>query len=445
MERGARLSGSRFGYIVGDTARLALALYRWALDRAVAAGFSPVIPPVLVREEAMYGTGFFPAERFEIYEIADEGLYLTGTSEVALAGLHMGEILERDQLPLRYTAFSTNFRREAGAAGRDTRGMFRVHQFNKVELFAYVLPEESWDEHERLLAIEESLAQELGLPYRVVNIEASELSAAAAKRYDLEAWFPSQQRYRELTSASNTTDYQSRRLGIRYRANGHTEYVHTLNGTAVTDRWALAVLENFQGEVPEVLQEFGAPAEDRVVSRAFACGALLYRYARLLGDAEALASGDPKRITRRAKNKLLGRALGPLRLLALTLALGSRPGGVPERSNGAVLKTASAVTGARGFESHPRRWRTSRRRRTASSRACFTAGTLAADRRSSRRRRWRSSRSHEASGASPVGASSSKPAAPGAGSCRARSERVLVNAALVVLVIAIGVAVVWSF
>jgi seryl-tRNA synthetase len=260
MERGARLSGSRFGYMVGDTARLALALYRWALDRVVAQGYTAVIPPVLVREEAMYGTGFFPAERFEIYEVADEGLYLTGTSEVALAGLHMGEILEREELPLRYTAFSANFRREAGAAGRDTRGMFRVHQFNKVEMFAYVLPEESWDEHERLLAIEESLAQELGLPYRVVNIEAAELSAAAAKRYDIEAWFPSQERYRELTSASNTTDYQSRRLGIRYRANGGTEYVHTLNGTAVTDRWALAVLENFQGDVPEVLQEFGAPA-----------------------------------------------------------------------------------------------------------------------------------------------------------------------------------------
>jgi seryl-tRNA synthetase len=260
MERGARLSGSRFGYMVGDTARLALALYRWALDRVVAQGFEAVIPPVLVREEAMYGTGFFPAERFEIYEVADEGLYLTGTSEVALAGLHMGEIVERDELPLRYTAFSTNFRREAGAAGRDTRGMFRVHQFNKVEMFAYVRPEESWDEHERLLAIEESLATELGLPYRVVNIEASELSAAAAKRYDIEAWFPSQERYRELTSASNTTDYQSRRLGIRYRANGGTEYVHTLNGTAVTDRWALAILENFQGEVPPVLQEFGAPA-----------------------------------------------------------------------------------------------------------------------------------------------------------------------------------------
>jgi seryl-tRNA synthetase len=260
MERAARLSGSRFGYIVGDTARLALALYRWALDRVVAEGFTPVLPPVLVREEAMYGTGFFPAERFEIYEVADEGLYLTGTSEVALAGLHMTEILERDELPLRYTAFSANFRREAGAAGRDTRGMFRVHQFNKVEMFSYVLPEESWDEHERLLATEESLAAELGLPYRVVNIAASELSAAAAKRYDIEAWFPSQERYRELTSASNTTDYQSRRLGIRYRGDRGTEHVHTLNGTAVTDRWALAVLENFQGEVPDVLQEFGAPA-----------------------------------------------------------------------------------------------------------------------------------------------------------------------------------------
>jgi len=260
MERGARLSGSRFGYIVGDTARVALALYHWAIDRVAAQGFMPVIPPVLVREEAMYGTGFFPAERFEIYEIADEGLYLTGTSEVALAGLHMGEILEADELPLRYTAFSTNFRREAGAAGRDTRGMFRVHQFNKVEMFAYVLPEESWDEHERLLAIEESLAAELGLPYRVVNIEAKELSASAAKRYDIEAWFPSQQRYREITSASNTTDYQARRLGIRYRADRGTEFVHTLNGTAVTDRWLLAVLENFQGEVPPVLQEFGAPA-----------------------------------------------------------------------------------------------------------------------------------------------------------------------------------------
>jgi seryl-tRNA synthetase len=260
MERAARLSGSRFGYIVGDTARLALALYRWALDRLVAEGFTPVLPPVLVREEAMYGTGFFPAEKNEYYEIRDDGLYLTGTSEVALAGLHMGEILEADELPLHYTAFSANFRREAGAAGRDTRGMFRVHQFNKVEMFAYVLPERSWDELERVLAIEEALAQELGLPYRVLNIAAGELSAAAAKRYDLEAWFPSQGRYREITSASNTTDFQARRLGIRYRANSGTEFVHTLNGTAVTDRWVLAILENFGGEVPEALQEYGAPA-----------------------------------------------------------------------------------------------------------------------------------------------------------------------------------------
>jgi seryl-tRNA synthetase len=259
MERGARLSGSRFGYIVGDAARLTLALYRFALDRVMAQGFVPVIPPILVREEAMFGTGFFPAERFEIYQVADEDLFLTGTSEVALAGLHTGEILDADELPLRYSAFSTNFRREAGAAGRDTRGMFRVHQFNKVEMFTYVLPEHSWDELERLLEIEESLARELGLPYRVVNIEASELSASGAKRYDLEAWFPSQERYRELTSASNTTDYQARRLGIRYRPDGGTEFVHTLNGTAVTDRWALAILENFQGDVPDVLRGFGAP------------------------------------------------------------------------------------------------------------------------------------------------------------------------------------------
>jgi seryl-tRNA synthetase len=261
MERAARVSGARFGYFIGDTARLSIALYGWALDRAMAAGFTPVLPPVLVREEAMYGTGFFPAEKNEYYEIGEDGLYLTGTSEVALAGLHMGEILEAEQLPLRYTAFSTNFRREAGAAGRDTRGMFRVHQFNKVELFAYTLPDESWDEFERVLALEEANVQELGLPYRVVNIAAGDLSAAAAKRYDIEAWFPSQERYRELTSASNTTDFQARRLGIRYRRDGSIEQVHTLNGTAVTDRWALAVLENFQGEVPDVLHRYGAPEQ----------------------------------------------------------------------------------------------------------------------------------------------------------------------------------------
>jgi seryl-tRNA synthetase len=260
MERAARLSGSRFGYLLGDTALLALALYRFALDRLVKAGFTPMLPPVLVREQAMYGTGFFPTEASNIYAIPEDGLYLTGTSEVALAGLHMGEILEAAELPLRYAAFSTNFRRESGAAGRDTRGMFRVHQFNKVEMFAFTRPEESWGEHDRMLALEESLVQELGLPYRVVNVAAGDLGAPAAKKYDIEAWFPSQGRYREITSCSNTTDFQARRLGIRYRTErGSLEYVHTLNGTAVTDRAVLAILENFQGEVPEVLRGYGAP------------------------------------------------------------------------------------------------------------------------------------------------------------------------------------------
>jgi len=264
MERAARVSGSRFGYLIGETAQLALALYRFALDRAAAEGFTPVVPPVLVREQAMYGTGFFPAEEFEIYAIPSDGLYLIGTSEVPLAGLHMSEILEADQLPLRYSGFSTCFRREAGAAGRDTRGMFRVHQFNKVELFAFTRPEESWDEHERLLAIEEQLIRDLGLPYRVINIAAGELSSSAAKRYDVEAWFPSQGRYRELTSCSNTTDYQARRLQTRFRGEHGIEPVHTLNGTAATDRFVLAILENYQREdgsveVPAPLVELGAP------------------------------------------------------------------------------------------------------------------------------------------------------------------------------------------
>ena len=258
MERAARVSGSRFGYWLGDTALLALALYRFGLDRLVKEGFTPALPPVLVREEAMHGTGFFPTERSNIYAIEGDGLYLTGTSEVGMAGLHMTETL--DVLPLRYAAFSTNFRREAGAAGRDTRGMFRVHQFNKVEMFVYQRPEESWAEHERLLAIEESLMQELGVPYRVVNVAAGDLGDPAAKKYDIEAWFPSQERYREVTSCSNTTDFQARRLGIRFRGDHGLEPVHTLNGTATVDRVALAILENFQGAVPEVLQAFGAPA-----------------------------------------------------------------------------------------------------------------------------------------------------------------------------------------
>jgi len=258
MERAARVSGSRFGYWLGDTALLALAMYRFALDRLVQEGFTPALPPVLVREEAMYGTGFFPTERSNIYAIDGDDLYLTGTSEVGMAALHATETL--DELPLRYAAFSTCFRREAGAAGRDTRGMFRVHQFNKVEMFVYQRPEESWAEHERLLAIEESLMQELGLPYRVMNVAAGDLGDPAAKKYDIEAWFPSQERYREVTSCSNTTDFQARRLGIRFRGEHGLEPVHTLNGTATVDRVALAILENFQGAVPEVLHGYGAPA-----------------------------------------------------------------------------------------------------------------------------------------------------------------------------------------
>jgi seryl-tRNA synthetase len=264
MDRAARISGTRFGYIIGDTALVELAIFRLALDRIMGEGFVPVRPPVLVREEAMHGTGFFPTEKSNIYEIESDGLFLVGTSEVPLAGLHMGEILE--ELPLRYAGWSTCFRREAGAHGRDTRGMFRVHQFDKVEMFAFTRPEDSWEEHERLLAIEEGLVQELGLPYRVTDTAAGDLGASAARKYDIEAWFPSQERYREITSTSNTTDYQARRLQIRFRSDGGTETVHTLNGTAATDRWLLAVLENFQRddgsvEVPTVLRDYGAPAE----------------------------------------------------------------------------------------------------------------------------------------------------------------------------------------
>ena len=259
LERAARLSGSRFGFLVGDTARVGIALYNFALDAAVKHGHTLVVPPVLVREEAMYGTGFFPTDRTNIYALEADQLYLTGTSEVALAGMHMTEILE--ELPIYYAGFSTCFRRESGAAGKDTKGLFRVHQFNKVELFVYCEPERSGEEHERILAIEEELVQALGLPYRVVNVAAGDLGAPATKKYDIEAWFPSQQRYREITSTSNTTDFQARRLGIRYRVEEkRLETPHTLNGTAVTDRWLLALLENFRGEVPDVLQKYGAPA-----------------------------------------------------------------------------------------------------------------------------------------------------------------------------------------
>jgi seryl-tRNA synthetase len=267
MERGARLSGSRFAYLKGELVLVELALVRWTLDILGAHGFEPVIPPVLVREQALYGTGFLPDTEQQIYELGeDDDLYLAGTSEVALASLHAEEILEADALPLRYAGFSPCFRREAGAAGKDTRGIFRVHQFDKVEMFSFVALADSASEHERILAIEEHLLAQLGLAYRVVNIAVSDLGNSAAKKYDCEAWLPSYGAYRELTSCSNTTDYQARRLNVRVRAERGTEHPHTLNGTAVAvGRTLVALLENGQqadGSValPEVLTPYGAPA-----------------------------------------------------------------------------------------------------------------------------------------------------------------------------------------
>jgi seryl-tRNA synthetase len=264
MARGARLSGSRFAYRMGDVALAELALYRFVLDRLTGKGFLPVLGPVMVGERAMYGTGFLPTDASNLYHLEKDGLYLTGTSEVALAGIHMDERLEESQLPARYTAFSTNFRREAGAAGKDTRGMFRVHQFDKVEMYVYCVPEQSREIHDQLLGYEEEIVQALGLPYRVQNIAVGDLGGSAAKKYDVEAWFPAQRRYREITSCSNTTDYQARRLNIRFRRDGQLEFVHTLNGTGATARALLAIMENFQDEggkvtVPEVLRPYGAP------------------------------------------------------------------------------------------------------------------------------------------------------------------------------------------
>ncbi len=264
MEAGAKVAGSRFAYLKGDLVFLELALVRWVLEKLRGHGFEPVIPPVLVREEALFGTGFLPDTEQQIYRLADDPLFLSGTSEVALASLHAGEIM--DAVPRRYAGFSPCFRREAGAAGRDTRGIFRVHQFDKVEMFSFVEPGESAAEHERLLAIEEEIFQGLEIPYRVVNIAVDDLGGSAAKKYDIEAWLPSQQQYREVTSTSNTTDYQSRRLDIRYRPDGgRPAHVHTLNGTAVAvSRGLIALLENHQREdgsveIPPVLVACGAP------------------------------------------------------------------------------------------------------------------------------------------------------------------------------------------
>jgi seryl-tRNA synthetase len=271
MESGAKLSGSRFAYLRGPLVLLELALVRWAMELLGGHGFEPIIPPVLVREEALYGTGFLPDTEQQIYRVADDDLYLVGTSEVALASIHRDEILEgAGALPRRYAGFSSCFRREAGAAGKDTRGLFRVHQFDKVEMFSFVEPSSSEDEHERILAIEEEIMQALQIPYRVVNIAAWDLGASAAKKYDVEAWLPGQGRYRELTSCSNTTDYQARRLNARYRPSdggGGPRFLHTLNGTAVAvGRTIIAVVENGQQDdgtiaIPPVLHGFGAPPE----------------------------------------------------------------------------------------------------------------------------------------------------------------------------------------
>jgi seryl-tRNA synthetase len=269
MEAGARVAGSRFAYLKGELVLLELALVRWALGLLGDRGFTPVIPPVLVREEALFGTGFLPDTEQQIYALAGDPLYLAGTSEVPLASLHAGEIVA--SLPLRYAGFSPCFRREAGAAGRDTRGLFRVHQFDKVEMFSFVAPEDAAAEHERLLANEEEILGALGIPYRVVNIGVAELGTSAVKKYDCEAWLPGQQRFRELTSTSNTTDFQARRLNIRYRPDrGGPRHVATLNGTAVAvGRTLIALIENGQRDdgsvaIPEVLHPWGAPAELRV-------------------------------------------------------------------------------------------------------------------------------------------------------------------------------------
>ncbi len=260
MERGARLSGSRFAYLRGDLVMVEFALVRYALEKLRREGFEPVVPPVLVRERALYGTGFLPDTEQQIYRLPDDDLYLVGTSEVALASLHDDEIIAEADLPLRYAGFSTCFRREAGAAGKDTRGIFRVHQFDKVEMFSFLAPSDAAAEHDRLLAIEESILSELEIPYRVVAIAVNDLGASAAKKYDCEAWLPGQGRYRELTSTSNTTDYQARRLGIRYRpgAGGRPEHVATLNGTAVAvGRTIIALLEN--GQLPDGSVRLPAP------------------------------------------------------------------------------------------------------------------------------------------------------------------------------------------
>jgi seryl-tRNA synthetase len=268
MEKAAEASGSRFAYLLGDLVLVELALIRMALELVGAEGFNPVVPPVLVREGPLFGTGFFPSDREMIYEIPRDDLFLVGTSEVSLAALHAGDILAADDLPRRYAGASTCFRREAGAAGKDTRGIFRVHQFDKVEMFSFVRPEDSASEHRRLLELQERILGALEFPYRVVDIPVGDLGVSAARKFDCEAWIPSQGRYREVTSCSNTTDFQARRLDARFRPEPEASpvHLHTLNGTAVAvGRTLIALLENGQREdrtvaLPPALVDAGAPA-----------------------------------------------------------------------------------------------------------------------------------------------------------------------------------------
>ncbi|HEY9308072.1 MAG TPA: serine--tRNA ligase [Microbacterium sp.] len=262
MERGTKVSGSRFYFLTGIGARLEIALMNLGLDRALQAGFTPIIPPTLVRPEVMRGTGFLGKHAAEVYHLDDEDLYLVGTSEVPLAGYHMDEILDLSRGPKRYAGWSTCYRSEAGSYGKDTRGIIRVHQFNKLEMFVYTTPEEAEAEHLRLVELQERMLQDLGLSYRVIDVAAGDLGSSAARKYDVEAWVPTQNAYRELTSTSNCTTYQARRLDIRYRPEGgKTQPVATLNGTLATTRWIVALLETHQREdgsvtVPEVLRPF---------------------------------------------------------------------------------------------------------------------------------------------------------------------------------------------
>ena len=249
VEKASEVSGSRFSYIFGDLVKIEFNLVSYVLEKLSSNGFLPTVPPVLVRENALFGTGFFPDDAEQVYEIPNDDLYLVGTSEVSLAALHGEEILELKSLPIRYAGFSTCFRREAGTYGKDTTGIFRVHQFDKVEMFSFCDSENSKEEHEYLLSLEEEILQELEIPYRVVDVCSGDLGASASKKFDIEAWIPSQNNYREVTSCSNTTDYQARRLNIRTKKEKETELIHTLNGTALAvGRILIALIENNQQE-----------------------------------------------------------------------------------------------------------------------------------------------------------------------------------------------------